>query len=1085
MASNRAPKQWTLTKEETITSFEAWRQNLLYILSLDPNFAHFLLEETTWRRKTSTNPTRGFEDDGETVPEARRRTAAQKVTHLELMLGQIANFCPVVSRNTIVKSSISMQSIWQAIRAHFGFQSTGSRFLDFNNIRLEPGERPEDLYQRLVGFIDDNLLRANGNIQHHGENVTVDEEITPSLENVIVITWLRLIHPDLPTLVKQRYGTELRSKSLASLKPEISQALDSLLDEIQTVSESKILRTAFQQPNRERNLSPQPPKNPQFIGTVTRNKTCPLCKQANRAQFHHYLSKCPFLPTSDRQYLTRARQIMADSPDMIHSDSDSPSVAECHPASHNHRVKSSGGRVSTKCSPHLKVFYNHHALQLTLDTGAETSMIKASIAKQIGAPILKTKQTALQADGITPLTVTGKVHLKLHRNHYKLQLDALVVEELDVDILAGTPFMAINDISVRPSRHQISIQDSHVTYSGTDFTDTAHNRVRRTQSQVLRAPPASTVVWPGDYSEFALPAQTEPDATLAIEPRPDCSKSVHGWPNPHIIDAVVDKVRILNSTNQPTRIASHEHFCQALHTRTTDAIPTDTSPFQPVSPPPLAARSTHSSTVHLDPDYILPADVCASTIYDKVRLREIQSECPDLRRTHAHLKQGSRPSTKVTNIKDVKRYLNVASIAKDGLLVVPRTDPLSPVTELVIVPRSALDGLITALHLKLDHPTKNQLHLAVNRHFYALDMTKAIDRVYETCHTCASLRYLPPPLLHNSTSDPPSVVGVSFAADVIRRSKQNILVLRETSTSFTSASIIPDEKSTTLRDSLSTLFVSLHSPDGPAAIVRVDPAPGFIALQNDPTLRKLGMTLEIGRVKNVNKNPVAKKAVAEVEEELRRKAPDGSSVTPLGLSLAISRLNSRLRRRGISAHEMWTHRDQFSNSQIPINDQDIIKAQHKQRTENHPHSERSKNSRKAITHVPSQRINVGDLVYLYTDRDKTKSRSRYLVVLVEHPWCFVKKFTDTQLRAASYKVRFDECYRVSSEVKETVCNSSLEADSDDDVHIPPEAPVSNSPTPPEESQVLQPSPPTPSPQRLSTRPQRQRNPPNYLEYEQC
>ncbi len=272
------------------------------------------------------------------------------------------------------------------------------------------------------------------------------------------------------------YGTELRSKILASLKPEISQALDSLLDEIQTVSESKILRTAFQQPNRERNLSPQPPKNPKFKGTVARKKTCPLCKQASRAQFHHYLSKCPFLPTSDRQYLTRARQIMADSPDMIHSDSNSPSVAECHLASHNHRVKPSGRRVSTKCTPHLKVFYNHHALQLTLDTGAETSMIKAFIAKQIGATILKTKQTALQADGITPLTVTGGVHLKLHRNHFKLQLDALVVKELDVDILAGTPFMAINNISVRPSRHQISIQDSHVTYYGTDFTDTAHNR---------------------------------------------------------------------------------------------------------------------------------------------------------------------------------------------------------------------------------------------------------------------------------------------------------------------------------------------------------------------------------------------------------------------------------------------------------------------------------------------------------------------------------------------------------------------------------------------------------------------------------
>jgi hypothetical protein len=31
---------------------------------------------------------------------------------------------------------------------------------------------------------------------------------------------------------------------------------------------------------------------------------------------------------------------------------------------------------------------------------------------------------------------------------------------------------------------------------------------------------------------------------------------------------------------------------------------------------------------------------------------QIQSECPDLRRTHAHLKQGTRPSKKLTNVKD-------------------------------------------------------------------------------------------------------------------------------------------------------------------------------------------------------------------------------------------------------------------------------------------------------------------------------------------------------------------------------------------------------------------------------------------------
>ena len=250
MTITRAPKQWLLTKQETITSFEAWRQNIQYTLSLDPNFATFLLEDTTWLRKTNAAPLRGLANDDEDVPQARRRTAAQKVTHLELMLGQIANFCPVISRNTIVKNATSMRTIWQSIRSHYGFQSTGAHFLDFNNIRLEPDERPEDLYQRLVSFVDDNLLKANGNIQHHGQNVTTDEEVTPSLENMIIMTWLRLIHADSPALVKQRYGTELRSQTLASLNPEIFQALDTLLDEIHGSNEAKVLRTAFRRAPR-------------------------------------------------------------------------------------------------------------------------------------------------------------------------------------------------------------------------------------------------------------------------------------------------------------------------------------------------------------------------------------------------------------------------------------------------------------------------------------------------------------------------------------------------------------------------------------------------------------------------------------------------------------------------------------------------------------------------------------------------------------------------------------------------------------------------------------------------------------------
>jgi hypothetical protein len=126
---------------------------------------------------------------------------------------------------------------------------------------------------------------------------------------------------------------------------------------------------------------------------------------------------------------------------------------------------------------------------------------------------------------------------------------------------------------------------------------------------------------------------------------------------------------------------------------------------------------------------------------------DIQSDCPAFRRTHGHLKQGTRPSKKLTNIRDVKHYLNVVSIAKDNLLVVPKNDPLTPYNELIVVPRSVIDGLVTALHLQVNHSIKHQMQLVMKRHFYALDLNKAIDSVCELCHICTSLQKYPVEIL--------------------------------------------------------------------------------------------------------------------------------------------------------------------------------------------------------------------------------------------------------------------------------------------------------------------------------------------------
>jgi hypothetical protein len=268
---------------------------MVYILSLDDKFTANLDENVTWGKRTRTQPNRGFTNSGDGGP-----TAAQKTTKLELMLGQIANFAPVISRNTIVKSSTSLPNIWQTIRLYYGFQSTGARFLDFNDITLADGERYEALYQRLVSFIEDNLLKADGNITHHGD-APEEEQLTPSLENLIVLIWLNLIHPDLPKEVKKCYGTELWSRTLASIKCEISQALESMLSKIRSGEEARVLFS--------RDFTAKPKK--------TLTKECPLCKAAGRSYVSHFLSSCKFLPEQDRQFLkrSRTRQVIVEIPE--------------------------------------------------------------------------------------------------------------------------------------------------------------------------------------------------------------------------------------------------------------------------------------------------------------------------------------------------------------------------------------------------------------------------------------------------------------------------------------------------------------------------------------------------------------------------------------------------------------------------------------------------------------------------------------------------------------------------------------------------------------------------------------------------
>jgi len=117
-----------------------------------------------------------------------------------------------------------------------------------------------------------------------------------------------------------------------------------------------------------------------------------------------------------------------------------------------------------------------------------------------------------------PLIVVGKTHLILSRVCKCLTLDALVVEDLDVDVLAGTSFMITNDISVHPAKGQVLIQGSQILAYHPESTNSSQaHTIHRTQSYVLRSSAPTTVVLPGEYLQLDIPPNLDPDYTLAIE----------------------------------------------------------------------------------------------------------------------------------------------------------------------------------------------------------------------------------------------------------------------------------------------------------------------------------------------------------------------------------------------------------------------------------------------------------------------------------------------------------------------------------------------------------------------------------------
>lgn len=214
------------------------------------------------------------------------------------------------------------------------------------------------------------------------------------------VVWSQFVHPGLPKLVKQSYGTELRSCTLTSIKPEISQVLNSFWKTMNPQTEHL----------HHHNTDTRDLTRHQRPDQTHQRKVCPLCCQEKRPRFDCYLSMGTYLPDAGRWCIIRAHQI---------TDSLDGKSTECAKLLEEiHIIKETSiilGHVKTEQTLYLDMFISNQPIKVIIDSEATGNMIWHTAARHLGVRILNCTQSVRQGDGSSPLSIVGKTRFTLER----------------------------------------------------------------------------------------------------------------------------------------------------------------------------------------------------------------------------------------------------------------------------------------------------------------------------------------------------------------------------------------------------------------------------------------------------------------------------------------------------------------------------------------------------------------------------------------------------------------------------------------------------------------------------------------------
>ena len=401
------PKIKPLTPNESFASLDTWKANVTYGLRLNRDFQPYLVEGFIFGRKTRARPFRDLQDDVSTMTVndvevvTVTKSKEEKAVAVDLILDQIANWASCIPRNDITRDCRSLNDVWSKIRQFYNKQITGSLLNEVWNVKRESEETPQALFARMKQMVDDNLLTTDG-LNHIDGKVNEDEELSPTLHNYLILHWLQLLHPDLRELVTQRFITQLRDNTYASILPEISRSVDSLLEEVNngasacrtypgskpTFNQSRSqqqqpqYKSNYQQQHQYKSSYQQQPQYKSSYQSSRNRKQCEFCKATGKRYFYtHDITNCLFISKMNSNKPAFAKQVEQDEDDddLDNLQGHYDEFFDCVDDSSRHIVVEHVlNRINIEASPVLQLQAEDEECDATLDTGATCSIMSGS-----------------------------------------------------------------------------------------------------------------------------------------------------------------------------------------------------------------------------------------------------------------------------------------------------------------------------------------------------------------------------------------------------------------------------------------------------------------------------------------------------------------------------------------------------------------------------------------------------------------------------------------------------------------------------------------------------------------------------------